>query len=162
MRMRLPRVMATYIGQASCDELGRYVGGRAGNQSGTELNTCAAYLRNWKYLIRFNGAARARKCGKAMASAVVNMNIGYDQGERNSILPLARACGCDLGKIATACECDCSSLAGVCGIAAGAPEDAICVGGNLCYTGNIAQRFEATGLVSLFSASDYVGSTAKW
>ena len=26
-------------------------------------------------------------------SVVANMNIGYDQGERNSILPLARACG---------------------------------------------------------------------
>lgn len=38
--------MATLIGQASCDERGRYVGGQAGTQSGIELNICEAYLRN--------------------------------------------------------------------------------------------------------------------
>lgn len=154
--------MTTYIGQASCDERGKYVGGQAGNQSGTELNMRAAYLYNWHTLIRFNDATMARKCGQAMADAVANMNIGYDQGERNTILPLARATGWNLSAITQACECDCSSLAGVCGIAAGAPESAIYQGGNLCYTGNIAQRFEATGLVSLYSTSDYVKSTVKW
>ncbi len=97
-----------------------------------------------------------------MASAVANMCIGYDQGERNSILPLARAAGWNLAAITQACECDCSSLAGVCGIAAGAPESAIFQDGNLCYTGNIVSRFKATGLVSIFTGSDYVGSTAKW
>ncbi len=97
-----------------------------------------------------------------MADAVANMNIGYDQGQRNSILPLARAAGWKLGAIAQACECDCSSLAGVCGIAAGTPESAMYVGGNLCYTGNIAQRFEATGLVSVYTTPDYVKSTVKW
>ena len=83
--------IATYIGQASCDERGKYVGGQAGNQSGTELNTRAAYLYNWHTLIRFNDTAMALKCGQAMADAVANMRIGYDQGERNTILPLARA-----------------------------------------------------------------------
>ncbi|NHM14435.1 SH3 domain-containing protein [Xiamenia xianingshaonis] len=154
--------MGVMVGQASSDERGLYVGGAAGNQSGTELNVRGAYLYNWHTLIRFNDAGRARRCASAMADAVANMNIGYDQGQRNSILPLARAAGWRLGAIARACECDCSSLAGVCGIAAGAPESAIYVGGNLCYTGNIAQRFEATGLVSLYSTSDYVKSTVKW
>lgn len=154
--------MAAYIGQASHDERGRYVGGQAGNQSGTELNTRAAYLYNWRTLIRFRNPERARKCGQAMKDAVGNMHIGYDQGERNTILPLARAAGWNLAVITQDCECDCSSLAGVCGIAAGAPEDAIYQGGNLCYTGNIAQRFEATGMVDIYSTSDFVGSTAKW
>lgn len=104
----------------------------------------------------------AAKCGRAMAAAVATMNIGYDQGERNSILPLARACRWDLSAIAQVCECDCSSLGGVCGIVAGAPENAIYVGGNLCYTGNIAQRFETTGLVSVYSTDDFVKSTVKW
>lgn len=154
--------MATYIGQASCDERGTYVGGQAGNQSGTELNIRAAYLRNWHTLIRFNDADRARKCGQAMADAVANRMIGYDQGERNTILERARTVGFALGKIAVACECDCSSLAGVCGIAAGAPESAIYQYGNLCYTGNIAERFSSTGLVTVYHSSEYVGSTAKW
>lgn len=154
--------MTTMIGQASCDERGKYVGGQAGNQSGTELNVREAYLRNWHTLIRFNDAAMAARCGQAMVDAVANLAIGYDQGERNTILPLARAAGWNLAAITQTCECDCSSLAGVCGIAAGAPESAIYAGGNLCYTGNIAQRFESTGLVSIYSTSDYVGSTAKW
>lgn len=77
-------------------------------------------------------------------------------------MPLARAAGWNLAAITQAYEWDCSSLAGVCGIAAGAPESVIFRGGNLCYTGNIAARFKATGLVSIFTSSDYVGSTVKW
>ncbi|WP_305296938.1 hypothetical protein [Parvibacter caecicola] len=154
--------MATYIGQASCDERGKYIGGQAGNQSGTEFNTRAAYLYNWHTLIRFNDANMARRCGQAMAGAVANMNIGYDHEERNTILPLAHAAGWNLAAITQARECDCSSLAGVCGIAAGAPESAIHQGGNLCYTGNIASRFKATGLVTNYTSDDYVKPTAKW
>lgn len=154
--------IATYIGQASCDERGKYVGGQAGNQSGTELNTRAAYLYNWHTLIRFNDTAMALKCGQAMADAVANMRIGYDQGERNTILPLARAAGWSLAAITQDCECDCFSFAGVCGIAAGAPESAIYQGGNPCYTGNIASRFKATGRVAIYTSDDYVKSTVKW
>ena len=154
--------MTTYVGQASCDEYGNIMGGAAGNQSGAELNICEAYLNNWRALIRFVNPERARACGEAMRAAVENMNIGYDQSERNSILPQARACGWDLGAITQACECDCSSLAGVCGIAAGVPEEALFVDGNLCYTGNIVQRFEGMGMVSVYSTSDYVASTERW
>lgn len=150
------------IGQASCDERGRYVGGQAGNQSGTELNAREAYLRDWHTLIRFNNSEMAAKCGRAMADAVANMNIGYDQSERNSILYLARAAGWRLAAIDQPCECDCSSLAGICAIAAGAPEAAVYKGGNLCYTGDIVERLEATGLVSVYGSSDYVKSTVKW
>ena len=150
------------IGQASCDERGRYVGGQAGNQTGTELNIREAYLRNWHTLIRFNDPARALRCGQAMAEAVANMSIGYDQGERNTILPFARSVGWVLSEIAQACECDCSSLGGVCGIAAGAAEGAIYAGGNLCYTGNIVARFSATGLATCHTGADYVKSTVKW
>lgn len=154
--------MIVYVGQASCDERGRYVGGQAGNQSGTELNTRVAYLYGWHTLIRFNDPAMALRCGQEMANAVANMRIGYDQGERNSILALARAAGWHLNQISQDCECDCSSLAGVCGIAAGAPESIIFQGGNLCYTGNIVSRFQATGLVTTYTSADFVGSTAKW
>lgn len=150
------------VGQASCDERGRYVGGQAGNQSGTELNARAAYLYGWHSLIRFTDAGRAKRCGAAMAAAVANMRIGYDQGERNTLLPLARAAGWDLSAVAKACECDCSSLAGVCGIAAGAPESALFVDGNLCYTGNIVERFASTGLARVYTGADYVKSFEKW
>lgn len=154
--------MTTYIGQASHDENNKYTGGKAGNQTGTELNSRAAYLYNWHTLIRFKDANRALKCGQAMAAAVANVNIGYDQWERNTILPLARKANWDLSKITTPCECDCSSLAGVCGIAAGIPESVLYVDGNMCYTGNQVQRFKNSGMVNTYTSSDYVNSTSKW
>lgn len=156
--------MATYIGQASHDENNKYVGGKAGNQTGTELNSqvASATSKNWHTLIRFKDPNRALKCGNAMAAAVANLNIGYDQYERNTILPLARAVNWDLSKIKQPCECDCSSLAGVCGIAAGIPESVLYVGGNLCYTGNQVERFRNSGMVNIYTSSDYTKSTAKW
>lgn len=90
------------------------------------------------------------------------MKIGYDQGESSTILMQAKKVNFDLGKITTACGCDCSNLAGVCGIAAGAPKSVIYQGGNLCYTGNIADRFKNTGLIDIYTSSDYVSYTAKW
>lgn len=153
--------MAILIGQAPCGEHGRYVGGQTGNQSGTELNTCEAYLYNWYTLIRFNDSSGALKCGQALAEAVANMNIGYGQGERNTILPLVRPVNWAPSKIAKACECDCSSLSGVCGIVVGVAESAIYAGGNLCYSGNNVAHFKATGLVACYTSSNYVKSTVK-
>lgn len=153
--------MTVYIGQASCDERGRYVGGQDGNQSGTELNIRTYYNKPWnRGLIRFKDGARAQKCATAMIQAVGNMRIGYDQNERNTLLPLARAAGWDLSKVAANCETDCSALCGVCGIAAGAPESAIYQGGNLCYTGNIIERFRATGMVDIYDAN-YAANSAN-
>ena len=71
--------MTVYIGQASCDERGQYMGGAAGNQSGTELNVRAYWNKPWNLgLIRFKDAAKARTCAEAMRGARGNMNIGYD------------------------------------------------------------------------------------
>ena len=127
--------MAVYVAQASCDERGKYVGGQAGNQTGTELNSRAWYAYKWQSVIRFSDPSAAQKCAKAAAQAVANMAIGYDQGERNTILPLAEAAGWDLSKITAKCECDCTSLASVCAIAAGASKAVMYEGGNLAYTG---------------------------
>ena len=153
--------MATYIAQASCDERGRYVGGQAGNQSGTELNTRALWNNSWIYLIVWNNATAANACATAASRAVANMHIGYDQNERNTILPLAEAAGYDLSKITRDCECDCSSLASVCGIAAGAAKSIMYEGGNLGYTGNLASRLKATGLVTVYQGLSYSDICAK-
>ena len=154
--------MAVYIGQASCDENGKYVGGQAGNWSGTELNTRAFYNKLGFGPIRFKNGATAVKCATAMQTAVGNMKIGYDQGERNTILSLAKATGWDVGAIREACGCDCFSIAGVCGIAAsgGAIYSTIYSGGNLCYAGNIVSRFKTTGLVDAYDSS-YAASSGS-
>ena len=59
--------MAIYISQASCDENGKYVGGQAGNQSGTELNTRALWDNKWLYLIEWNDPTAAQVCATAAA-----------------------------------------------------------------------------------------------
>ena len=153
--------MAVYIGQASCDEHGRYVGGQSGNQSGTELNTRAWWDNGWNAVIRINNSDGAARCAAADSGAVSSMCIGYDQGKRNTLLPLAEACGWNLSAVASACECDCTSLASVCLIAGGLPKSAMYADGNLAYTGNIVSRAEGTGLVSVFSSPDYLRSSTK-
>lgn len=147
--------MATYIAQASCDENGKYVGGQAGNQSGTELNTRQIWDNNWLTLVVWKDAKAANACATAASQAVSNMHIGYDQNERNTILPPAEAASYVLSKITTDCECDCSSLASVCGIAAGAAKSIMYAGNNLGYTGNLAERLDQTGLVTVYRRLSY-------
>lgn len=153
--------MAIYISQASCDENGRYVGGQAGNQSGTELNTRALWDNDWLYLIAWNDATAAQVCATAASQAVANMHIGYDQGQRNTILPLAEAVGYAMAAITQNCECDCTSLASVCGIAAGAAKSIMYEGGNLAYTGNIVERMRRTGLVTVHQGLSYAQIKAQ-
>lgn len=147
--------MTIYISQASCDERGCYVGGQAGNQSGTELNTRALWNNDWLTLVVWKDAVKGKVCATAAAQAVANMHIGYDQGERNTILLLAEAANYNLSKITTDCECDCASLASVCAIAAGASKSIMYAGNNLGYTGNLAERLESTGLVTVYRGLSY-------
>lgn len=153
--------MAVQIAQASMDERGKGRGGKAGNQSGTELNIRAAYDANWHTLIVWKDAARGIRCAAAGRDAAGNMHIGYDMDQRNTILPLAEAVQWQLAKIAEDCECDCSSLVSVCSIAAGAPKQIMYDGGNLAYTGNLAERLERTGLVTVHRGLTYAQMLAK-
>lgn len=152
--------MAITISQASHDERGQYTGGTAGNQS-DELNTRALWDNGWQTLITWNDAAKGKACATAALQAVGNKHIGYDQYERNTILTYAEAAGYNLAAITTDCECDCTSLASVCAIAAGAPKSIMFEGGNLAYTGNIADRLKRTGLVTIQNGLSYSQIQAK-
>lgn len=146
--------MAVYLAQASCDEHGKYVGGQAGNQSGTELNVRRYYSsanNPWK-CYRAKDATVAKQIAENASGAVSNMNIGYDQGQRNSIRKPAQEAGLKLAAISTPCECDCSSLQGMCAICAGMPDGVLYRGNNLPWTGDAGEKLLATGLVT------YVGS----
>ena len=140
--------MTVYISQASCDERGKYVGGQAGNQSGTELNTRAYYSNSSNPWVTYRAkdAATAKKIADAAAQAVANMHIGYDQYERNTIRTQAKAVSWVLAAINKNCECDCTSLAATCCICAGLSDDALFKGGNLMYTGDAATKLTNAGL----------------
>lgn len=140
--------MAVYLAQASCDENGRYVGGQAGNQSGTELNIRGYYSSSgnpWK-CYRPKDATVAKKIAENASGAVANRNIGYDQNERNTIRAKAQKVNLVLSAINEACECDCMSLAGECAICAGASDAILFEGNNLPWTGNAHEKLMATGM----------------
>ena len=145
--------MAVYISQASCDERGQYVGGQAGNQSGTELNTRTYYSSSGNPWVTYRAkdAATASKIANSAAQAVANMHIGYDQYERNTIRTQAMAVAWVLSAIAKNCECDCTSLAATCCICAGLSDDALFKGGNLMYTGDANTKLVNAGMVCVGS-----------
>lgn len=107
--------MTVYIGSASGDENGKASGGAAGNQSGRELKKQAWYLHKsgWR-VFRAKSATVAKRIADDMRFAIANKNIGYDQGQRNTLYNLASKVGFDCSKVTTPCECDCSSLVRVC------------------------------------------------
>ena len=111
--------MAVRIGSARIDENGKLSGGKAGDQTGKEVCTQAYYLhsKGW-YLYRAKDAAIAERLTKAMLDACNNDNIGYDQGERSTVILQLKRYG-SLKGIATKTDADCSSLVRGCCIEAG-------------------------------------------
>ena len=140
--------MTVYISQASCDERGKYVGGQAGNQSGTELNTRTYYSSSANPWVTYRAkdAATASKIANSAAQAVANMHIGYDQYERNTVRTQAMAVSWVMSAIKKDCECDCTSLAATCCICAGLSVAALFKGGNLMYTGDAATKLVNAGM----------------
>lgn len=107
--------MATlYIGHASKDENNKYIGGKAGDQTGKEVCKRTYYRdsRGW-YALRPKSVSHADAIAEAMQQATENPNIGYDQGERLDIMTALKKYG-SLAKIAEPVECDCSSLVRAC------------------------------------------------
>ena len=107
--------MAVLIGSARIDERGRISGGSAGDQTGSEVATQNWYLhsKGWRVL-RAIDASQRRKIAAAMRAACKNDNIGYDQGQRNTLYSLAAKVDFDPSKVTAKCETDCSALVRVC------------------------------------------------
>jgi uncharacterized protein YraI len=148
--------MSVLIGHASIDENGKASGGKAGNQTKKELCTRNWYKKPWSVLLRPKDAIMAEKIAIACEQACANQNIGYDQGQRNTLYTQAKAVNFDLSKITTPCECDCSSLACICAIAAGAPADKLYIGGNMGTTRTMRSYFRSTGMFEILTDSKYL------
>lgn len=102
------------VGSARADERGSISGGKAGDQNTREVSIQQYYMhsKGWN-LLRAKKDSVANKLADAMKDACDNKNIGYDQGQRGSIVPLFEKTK-DLSKINTPCECDCSKLVQLC------------------------------------------------
>lgn len=111
--------MSVKIGHASISELGT-VNGKKGDQTGKEVCIRTWYSKPWAYMAIHPDAAVREKHAQAVEAACANDNIGYGQGDRNSLNTLAKAAGYDLSRVGK-CNCDCSSLQNVAAVVSGAP-----------------------------------------
>lgn len=132
--------MATVlVGSARGDEYGEASGGRAGDQTGREVSTQVWYYhpKGWVDL-RPKDDIVAERIALAMEKACRNNNIGYDQGQRDTLYSAASMYGFDPEKVKTPVETDCSALVRVCLAYAGIKVGDI-------YTGNLKDKVLATG-----------------
>lgn len=147
------------IGHASGDSRGKLSGDTAGQHtSRKEVFTRSWYNRPWNCVIEFKDPEMAEKAAVAMEHACNNMHIGYDQGQRNTLLYEARKYGYDPGKVKKDVETDCSALAALCCMYAGIPEKALYVDGNSAYTGNLRSLLVKTGKVKVHTEKKYLTS----
>lgn len=89
------------------DERGKYSGGKAGDQTGTEWYTRAWYNGNWNCVIRFPANVREQLALNAERAAKNNL-IGYDQSQRTTYYDHLKASNWNASKITVTCEADCS------------------------------------------------------
>lgn len=147
--------MTVYIGNAVGDEHGRASGGDAGNQTGKELRIQPWYKnkKGWR-VFRPKSAEVVQKLVYDMKAACENMNIGYDQKQRNTLYTASKSYGFDCAKVNEPCECDCSSLVRVCVLYAGIAVDDF-------NTASEPSRLLATGEFEEKTGAEYTDSSKK-
>ena len=107
----------TMVKLSNCghDENGRYAGGKAGDQTGTEYQIINWYNRPWMCVLRFEDQKVASLIADMAEKAAKNDLIGYDQGtagntnDRYTFWQHLKASNYDPAQITVACESDCSA-----------------------------------------------------
>lgn len=105
----------TKLASASIDERGKAKGGKAGDQTGKEVKIQNYYVnsKGWR-VFRPKSPQVAERIAYDAEAAAHNNNIGYDQGQRQTLYNVAEKVGFDCAKVTTPCETDCSALVRVC------------------------------------------------
>ena len=156
------KAMKIVVGSARVDENGKLSGGKAGDQTGKEVSTQPYYMhsKGW-YCYRAKDAKVAAHLASAMKDACDNNNIGYDQGERSTVILQLRRYG-TLKGIETKTEADCSSLIRACCIEAGFDTgefNTASEGAALANTGMFEERKSVTSSTELFDGDILVTKT---
>lgn len=97
------------ISNSGHDERGKYIGGQAGDQSGTEWYLRTWYNRPWNCVLRHPDSKVRNKIAELAEKAARNDYIGYDQGERTTYWNELIKAGYDPSNIKNPCEADCSA-----------------------------------------------------
>lgn len=149
------------ISNCGHDENGRYSGGAAGDQSGSEWQIRSWYSRPWNLVLRYPDRKVGDKIAELAKQAANNNHIGYDQSNRMSFWYALQDAGYYPKNIKKNCETDCS--AGVLSIVKA-------VGYLLAirslreidpngWTGSMRQQLKAAGFTVLYEPW-YLGSDA--
>lgn len=103
------------------DENGKYRGGKAGDQTGTEYYERSWYKPSygWDCVLRYPVSSVGACIASIAEKAAANNNIGYDQNERLSFYKALNAENWHPEHITVACESDCSASTAATVIAAG-------------------------------------------
>ena len=139
----------TKIGSARHDENGKISGGKAGDQTGEEVSTQEWYQHKKGWVcIRAKKEEQREKIAWDMEAACKNNNIGYDQGQNQTLYAAARQVGFDCSKVTTKCETDCARLVRVCVLYAG-------IQARDFYTGDEVEKLQATGAFDILREPRY-------
>lgn len=133
--------MGVRIGHASISENGT-VNGAKGDSTGKEVCVREWYSKPWDFMAIHPEETVREKHAKAVEAACANDDIGYGQGDRNTLNTLAKAVGYDLSKVGK-CNCDCSSLQNVAAVASGAA--GVSYGGNGWTTSTMKAALQKAG-----------------
>ena len=99
------------IANSGHDEKGRYTGGQAGDQTGTEwqVRSWYQYSKGWNCVLRYPDIKVGEKIAELAKEAANNDNIGYDQGQRLTFWYALEKAKYKPENIKTKCEADCSA-----------------------------------------------------
>lgn len=139
---------------ASIDEKGRTMGGKAGDQTGREVKTGQLYNFGQIWAIRAKSNDVAERIAKYAKAIAENDNVGYDQGQRDTLYKISNDLKWKSVKVDKKCECDCSQLA-ACAINY-ALQGAFLSSG--VYSGNIVSAARRTEKFSILT----IGSNFKY
>ena len=151
--------MSVLIGQASIDERGKITGGKAGNQSGWELNIRDWYANGWTLVLRPKWRVTAKKMAAACRAGVGNRHIGYDQWQRNTLRYYAKLAKWNLAAVTDDCETDCSAFMAVCAEAAGVDMEPAYTAGNAPATFQMRDMWAKTGAFEIMDDAKYLKSS---
>ena len=149
---RQPEIL---IGHAVGDENGQLHGGKAGDQTGSEIRTETRKSNSFTAVLRAGEPEQAERIAATMEAACANDCIGYDQYNRTSLYRKAKKAHWAIDTVSKPCETDCSALVAVCVNAAG-----IKVSKDV-YTGNLLEQLMATGKFELLDDAEYIGNIAN-
>lgn len=149
------------IANSGHDERGKYTGGKAGDQTGSEWQVRTWYSRPWNCVLRHPDPKVREQIAKLARAAANNNKIGYNQAKRLTFWYALQNANYDPSKITVSCDSDCSA-----GVSAIVKAVGFIVGNSRLkevainnWTGSMKPNFRAAGF-EVLTESKYLTSDA--